>query len=479
MNIKNFVKTTSLILLFNALIKITWVVGIEVTVQNRFGIHDYGAYYSLLSISFFFSFLLDFGLSKYQSISMTKETGSDRNGILLLLELKGWLTLAYLVMSVLGGLYFNLTGAQFISLLALCGCQIFLSYILFVRSTFSGLGQFFWEGLLSILDRSLMIVACLVWLLLPWVSPHINHFIWIQFSAYALSFAMGAFAFLRLLKRRPSATIKPSVNKLSILYSTLPFAYLAGLEIINDRIGILVLTNFFADGTEQAGWYAYGQRWLDAFKMFASLIGIVLVTYYARLLQTRERIVSLVKFCLLGVFFPVSIIAIVACLNTPYLTNKLYHTSSDYLSTIFILNIVTFVPYCAIYIFQSLFLANGDVKKLNIIFTVGLAVNLLTGILLMHSSKAIGISVAFLASASVIAGLQIVFSPIKVPIRSLARFGLKSIIVLGTTCAVCYLLINTNILLQLATCLACGMGLVWVLNLFGSSFWDELKNLVQ
>lgn len=479
MNIKSFLKTTSIILLFNALIKITWVLGIEVTVQNRFGVQDYGTYYSILSLSYFFSFLLDFGISKYQSVSMTQETGSNRQGVLLLLELKGWLTLGYLIMSVLGGVYFRLSTPQLVSLLALCFCQVFLSYILFIRSTFSGLGQFFWEGLLSILDRSIMIVVCALWLLLPWFFPKIKEFIWIQFFGYACSLAVAASALIRLLKSRPAASATLSASRMKILYLTFPFAYLASLEIINDRIGILALGKFLADGAEQVGWYAYGQRWLDAFKMFASLVGIVLLTYYARLLQTPQKLISLIKFCLLGIFLPISVISIVACLNTTYLTTKLYHSSSDYLSTIFMLNILSFVPYSIIYIFHSLFLANGGIKRLNIIFTMGLVINVILSLLLIKSYKAVGVSISFLASASVIAFLQIVFSPVKIKFISIAKFGVKTVFILSSTAAICYLLSNSGIFLQLVAGMVWAMGLVWFLNLFSLSFWHEVRDSVS
>jgi O-antigen/teichoic acid export membrane protein len=253
---------------------------------------------------------------------------------------------------------------------------------------------------------------------------------------------------------------------------------LASLEIINDRIGILALGNFLPDGTEQTGWYAYGQRWLDAFKMFASLVGIVLLTYYARLIQTPQKLISLIKFCLLGIFLPISVISIVACLNTTYLTTKLYHSSSDYLSTIFALNILTFVPYSIIYIFQSLFLANGGIKRLNIIFTVGLFVNVLLSLLLIKSYKAVGVSISFLASAIVIAFLQIVFSPVKIKFISIAKFAVKTVFILSSTAAICYLLSNSGIFLQLVAVMVWAMGLVWLLKLFSLSFWHEVRDSI-
>jgi O-antigen/teichoic acid export membrane protein len=115
---------------------------------------------------------------------------------------------------------------------------------------------------------------------------------------------------------------------------------------------------------------------------------------------------------------------------------------------------------------------------LNIIFTVGLVVNVLLSLLLIKSYKAVGVSISFLASASVIAFLQIVFSPAKIPFGSIATFGAKTVFILSSTAAICYLLSNSGIFLQLAAGMVWTMGLVWLLNLFSLSFWHEVRDSV-
>lgn len=404
-------------------------------VQNRFGVKSYGLYYTLITISFFFSFVLDFGISKYQSVSVAQAKHLSKRNLFSLLRLKNLLSLIYLIASLLTGFYFDLTSEQFLSLFALCLCQVFLSYILFARSAFSGLGVFFWEGLFSVLDRTIMILICIGWLTLPWFFPTINDFIWIQFLGYGISFAYAGWVLWGILKRHRNEEIGKSSLLKETIYLAMPFAFLAGLEIINDRIGTLLLNHMQSDGTEQVGWYAYGQRWLDAFKMFASLIAVILVTYYTRLRALEQRLLSLIKLCVLAILIPVSVMAIVASFNAPMLTILLYKKSSDYLSLIFILNILSFVPYCLIYIFQPLLMANGHIKRLNVIFGIGLLINLLLSMLLIPAYKAVGISLAFLASSFVIMLLQIVFSPppakFKLLLPAVMKIGIILVLVAG------------------------------------------------
>jgi O-antigen/teichoic acid export membrane protein len=439
--------------------------GIEVIVQNHFSVDEYGFYYTILNLSFLFSFLLDFGIAKYQSVIVAQEKTISKNILYGLINFKTWLALGYIALSIGIGLYLNLEAAQLKYFAVLCLGQVLLSYIVFFRSIFSGLGKFFWEGLFSILDRFLMILLCLFWLFSKWILPEIHHFIWIQLIGYAVSFCVAAIVISRLVKKKE--TIKND-KPFQLHYAfgfIAPFALLGALEIVNDRIGVLLLKELLPDGVEQVGWYAYGQRWLDAFKMFASLIAIILVTYYSNFLSSKQNLFGLIKFCLIIFFLPVFITVVVSIMNTPFITNLIYKKQSDYLSSIFSLNIATFIPYSLIYILQPLYLVQNKIKTLNIIFTIGLLTNLLLNLYLIPTYQSMGCSLSFLITSLIIVVLQFLFTPLKFPAKTAIFFGLKILVIGASTIGICLLLKHFNFFIQLTLSFCGGLILAVALRI--------------
>ncbi len=86
---KKFYSSLGLLLFLNGVIKPIWIFGIDRRVQNEVGTEIYGVYFSLLSLSIVFSFLLDWGLTAFlnRQLAAGQKFYQENIGNLLLLKL--------------------------------------------------------------------------------------------------------------------------------------------------------------------------------------------------------------------------------------------------------------------------------------------------------------------------------------------------------------------------------------------------------
>ena len=84
-----FFTSLGLLIALNAFIKPLWIFGIDREVQNAVGPAEYGSYFSILGLSVFFSFLLDWGFTVFfnRQLSLDPENFSKRIGGFVLLKI--------------------------------------------------------------------------------------------------------------------------------------------------------------------------------------------------------------------------------------------------------------------------------------------------------------------------------------------------------------------------------------------------------
>ncbi|MFM7429989.1 MAG: oligosaccharide flippase family protein [Flammeovirgaceae bacterium] len=396
----SFIKIIIITLFANLIVKVVWVLGVEVYVQNVIGTELYGTYYTCLSLSFVFSFLLDFGFSRYNAIA------TARNGTVLhqeyseIFKLKIYFSIGYLILSFLLSLLLGYSLNLFIILLVLCLSQIFSSYILLFRSVFSGSKNFLWEVIASVLDRALMIgffVVAFLSMNSSW-SRSLNAFILIQLLGNFLSFSLLGMVVSKVYNVYHLSNVKFEIKNNPVILSTLPFTLLIGLEMLTDKSSIIILERSLANGSIEAGKYAFGLRWLDAYKMFASLLAVVILPYYAQNLASRKEIQKLMKIGFTGIFCVTASIVIFLCGFSRELVDMLTNQPSDELRTIFVINVITFLPYTSIYVTQPLLSLELKINKLNMIFAFSLLLNVVGVLILAPILKAVGVGVVYACS---------------------------------------------------------------------------------
>ncbi len=399
--LRSFFKTAALILVVNFVIKITWVLGIEVLMQNALGVEEYGGYYTFLNLSFTLSFFLDFGLSRYNGTYTAIHQKVIKSDFSQIVRIKLLLSLVYLgttsLISILLG--YSTQEVIFIDVLALI--QVLGSFTLFYRSIFSGLRIFFWEGFASVSDRFLMIVFCVIILYGP--LRHllsIRTFLTVQIVATAITFLFLSGIIFRINKESTIKNTEREKSVIEILKLCFPFALVLGLEVINDKMGIVILERLHENGKREAGLYAYGLRWLDAFKMFAALIAVVLTPYFASILNDTAKISKLFKYTFCAIIMPMILVSSLLIFFSDVILMKLYGDASQKIKYIFETNVVTFLPHCLFYVLQPYLMIRLQLKKMITAFVLCFLINLILYIINVPQFGAVGVSLIYLATFS-------------------------------------------------------------------------------
>jgi len=406
---KKFILNLILLISLNLLIKPFWVFRLECTVQNMVGSAEYGLYFSLLSFSLLFNILLDLGITNFNSRSLSRDpTLLDKHFLnivvvrLLLAILYGLLVFAIALLSGYDHRQINM-----LSLLVL---NQFLSFfILYLRSNISGLQYYTTDSLLSVLDRTIMIVLCslVIWGNIVHEQFRIEWFVYIQSASYLLSFTIMLIVVL-FKSGRLSFTFDGRVA-LRLIKQSLPYALLVFLMGLYTRFDAVILERLLPDGKVQAGVYAQSFRILDAASMFAFLFPSLLLPMFSRLIGQGKDINPLVHLSLSLIFIFALAFSIPCFVFNQSIIKTLYHENLAYSSSVFSILVLVFIPISVNYIFGTLLTANGNLKQLNYIAGTLVFINISLNLILIPAHKALGAAVSSLITQSIAAFLQIYF----------------------------------------------------------------------
>jgi len=284
---KKFVQNIAFLLLLNGLIKPFWIFGIDRTVQNTVAEGEYGVYFGLFNLAFLLHILLDFGINNYNNRTIAQNPSLIDHYLPSLLMLKLGLTFLYVAICFLVAYFLNYDAFQLKLLGFLMLNQIFLSFILYFRSNLSALHLFRQDSIISILDRSLMIVFCsgLLW----WISApfQIIWFVYVQTIGYFLTAIFAGFLVFRQIKNFSINWKKDWL--LQLLKESYPFALIGLLMSIYNRLdGLMIKELLGSDGPAETTIYAAGYRILEAFNMVGYLFAIILLPMFSRLIKGKR-----------------------------------------------------------------------------------------------------------------------------------------------------------------------------------------------
>lgn len=407
---KKLFSSILLFLLLNILIKPFWILGIDVNVQNAVGAEEFGLYFAIFNFTFIFNILLDLGITNFNNKNIAQHNqliGKHLSGIL---SIKLILFAVFLIVTFLVGWIIGYNSRSFLLLAWMCLNQFLNSLILYLRSNFSGLLLFKADSLLSVLDRVLMIVFCsiLLWGNITDKAFKIEWFIGAQTLSYLITALVALVALIRKTRiKRLTLNIPFSI---AIIKKSLPFALLVLLMSSYNRIDPIMLERLLPSGNTSAGIYASAYRLLDALVMLSYLVSVPLLPIYAKMLKDKESVASITKLVFVCVFTLVSGIAItLSCCRHDIMT-LLYTHHIEASSNVFGILIFGFIPISITYIFGTLLTANGNLKQLNILSSITLAINIIINIVLIPRLHEIGSAYASLAAQSFVAIAQVVLS---------------------------------------------------------------------
>lgn len=407
---RKFVTNLALLLTLNLLVKPFWIFGIDRTVQNTVGAEEYGFYFVLLQFTFLLNIFLDLGINNFNNRNIAQNRqllGKHLSSIIILRLMLG---IGYLVISSIIAYLLGWRIAEYKMLVFLLFNQFLLSFILYLRSNLAGLHLFKSDSIISVLDRFLMIAICglLLWGNITESQFQIQWFVYAQTSSYLLTVFVAL-----ILVLRKSGLIKLRFDRrffIAILRKSYPFALLSLLMVFYSRADSVMLERLLEDGKRQVGIYAQGFRVLDAATMFGYLFAGLLLPIFAQMIKLRESVGQMVILSFTLIIVPAIILAISSFFYRSEIMDLLYHHHVEESSMMFGILMLGFIFFSTTYIFGTLLTANGSLKELNIMATLGMILNISLNFILIPKYGVLGAAVTSLTTQAFTAIAQVIIS---------------------------------------------------------------------
>jgi O-antigen/teichoic acid export membrane protein len=407
---KKFLSNLILLVVLNILIKPFWFFGIEVAVQNRVGEEMYGFYFSLFNFAFIMNILLDIGITNFNTREVARDHNILGSSLSRIIPLKFLLSIFYAIFVFSAGLIIGYDSIQFKLLAVLVLNQFISSFILYLRSNISGIQLFRTDSLLSVLDRTLMIVmtGILLWTNILKEPFRIEWFVYTQTVSYCITALVIA---IIVLHHSGKIKLRFRFSEMrSLLRLSYPFAILILLMSFFNRADSVMIERLLPDGNYQAGLYAQSYRFLDAFSQFSLLFAGLLLPMFSKMLKTGEKIGELMEIAL-SLLLTVSIsIAVIAYFFNTDIMSIYTHGGSTTSPTIFRILMIGYIGISISYIYGTLLTANKNLKQLNLLALITVAINISLNLLLIPRYKAVGAAIASLSSQGFYAISQVILA---------------------------------------------------------------------
>ena len=395
---RKFITNLALVLVLNLLTKPFWVLVVDRSVQNAVGTEDFGNYYALFNFSFLLNILLDLGITNFNNKNIAQHHFLANKHVSSIIVLRILLAGLFLIVSLLVGLIIGYSGLQIKLLLFLAINQVLIASILYLRSNIAGLHQFKTDSMISVLDRLIMIAICgiLLWGNITDEKFKIEWYLFAQTAGYSLT------AFIALIIVIDRIKIKKLLWRpiffIMILKQSYPYAVLTLLMTFYTYIGTVMIERILPDGAEQAGIYASANRLLDASNMIAFLFSGLLLPIFARMIKLRQNVEEMVKLAVSLLIVPALIVAFGSFFYREELMSLLYKHNAGESADVFGILMFCFVAMSSTYIFGTLLTANGNLKQLNIMASIGMVINISLNLFLIPHFKATGCASASLTT---------------------------------------------------------------------------------
>lgn len=407
---KKFIQNLSLLLAVNLLIKPFWILGVDRAVQGEVGTEAYGLYFAIFNFSFLLNIFLDFGITNFNNKNIAQNNHLINKHFSSIMVLKLMLGVFYMLFTMGAGYAIGYRGHQ-MWLLFIMGINQFLAFMLmYLRSNLAGLHLFKTDAIVSVLDRSLMILFCglLLWTNVFGVEFSIDWYIYLQTLAYSITVVI---AFVLVMKKAKFVSLKWNYPFfVLVLKKSFPFAILVLLMTFYGRFDTVILERMLPNGAEQSGIYAAAFRLLDAANMMSFLFAGMLLPIFARMIKYKESVEQLVKLSFTILIIPACVVAVGCMFYAHEIMALLYKEHVDEAARVFEILMWCFIPASLTYIFGTLLTANGSLMYLNIMALSGMLFNLIFNFILIPRFESQGAAIASLSTQTLTALIQILLA---------------------------------------------------------------------
>ncbi len=395
----SFVTNLIFLIAINLVIKPIWVFVIDRNVQLHFGFNAYGIFYALLNITYLFNALLDLGLTNYHQREVAQNNLSFTRLFGNIFSLKWLLALVYIFVCIVFAVLWKYDLEKIKWLCWLAASQVLVSFILFLRTTFSAMQHYFLDSLISIMDKVLMIIVIGYLLFFDAANFTMQQFIIAQFAAYFLTFLFA----LILVFRFKKSVEKPAFAELkNIIVQARPFTMLLLWMTIYFRLDSVLVERLSKNNPAlESGIYAAAYRLLDMVNMFAYLFSMLLFPMFNRLIAEKKSLNNLIQ---LSSPLLLSVAWIVSC-SVLFFHEQwfalLYHQHDLYSSQVLMLVLFSFMGVSLQYIFSTAVTASGKLHLQNRAAFVAVVFNALCNFIFIPKYGAMAASaIAFITLTS-------------------------------------------------------------------------------
>ncbi|MGB0390551.1 MAG: oligosaccharide flippase family protein [Salibacteraceae bacterium] len=371
--------------------------------QNVVGSESYGLFFTLFNLSIIFNFILDAGISNYNNNSVAKNSNFLATQFSSLAGLKLMLGIVYLILSLVSGYILNYSGIELKLLLFLSLNQFLLSFILFLRSNISGLQIFWLDSILSILDRTLLILICAVLLWSPWVKESFR-IEWLAYSQTAAYLTTLIVSYVIVVSKSKTQFRIPNKQFIfDTLQKSLPFAFIILFMTLYFRVDAIMIEQLLPDGKYQAGLYAQGYRFLDMINNFIFLFIGILFPLLSKQISLNEPIKKLVQFCIEILAIPTLFVLGLGIFLSHEIIQLSYNDVQSESGISLMILLCSYLPLIFGQVYGTVLTAGGKLKEMIVISGLSFFVNIAMNFVLIPQMGIVGAAITSLLSQFVMA----------------------------------------------------------------------------
>jgi O-antigen/teichoic acid export membrane protein len=391
---KTFVSNLILIIGLNLLIKPFYILGIETEIQNRVGAENFGSYFALIAFSFLINMIPDMGITNWNTRQVAKIGQLSSSSFSALIQLRIILSFLYLAICLILGATIGYSKNELIILAILAINQVLSLFVLFFRSFLAGLHLFKHDSVLSILDRAMLVLILGV---LLWGKS--DHHFEIEWLVYAQTFAYGVtfiLALIWVLSRINKGEIKSQIPtsigafQFSVLKESFPFALMTIFGMMLYRTDGILLERI--NGAVDAGHYAMGFRFFEAYNMISFLFAGLLLPIFSKMIAEKKDIAELLSLSSRQLLTATWLV-VLYCFFQPEQVMYLFYDapSSDAIEGFRWLMIGCFM-FSMQYIYGTLLTAAGHMKTLLWIVASGWALSIVLNLIFIPKMGVEGVA---------------------------------------------------------------------------------------
>lgn len=413
--------------------------GIDRSVQNAVSPEIFGTYYALFNFTFLLNILLDLGITNFNNKNIAQNNHLLTKHVSSILSLRLLLGLVYTVITLSVGLIIGYSVGQLYILFLLGFNQFLISFILYLRSNIAGLHLFKTDSFISVLDRLIMITICaiLLWGHVTNSPFQIEWYVYAQTSAYLLT---AIITMIIVIKKSQLKRLNWSkAFFLVILKKSYPYAILVLLMAFYNRIDTVMLERLLVDGAEQSAIYASAYRLLDSANMIAYLFAGLLLPIFARMIKLKHDLDELVKLAFSLLVTLSVIVALGSFFYSKELMGLMYTQHVEESARVFGYLMTCFVAISTTYVFGTLLTANGNMKELNTMASIGMFLNITLNLILIPQYKATGSAISSLVTQFSTAFFQVLIAQKVFKFKVNYRFLITLVLFICGVIVICFI----------------------------------------